>query len=53
MESSGGAQTPSRFNEIRSDGVRPEARVGVHNSHFGTKSRGDGRILEVVRPRRH
>lgn len=49
MESSGNANTPSHFTWVRSDGFRPEARVG---SHFGTKSRADGSILEVVCPRR-
>ena len=49
MESSRGAQPSSLFVRIRSDGGRPEARAG---SNPMAKSRADGRVLEVVRPKR-
>ena len=46
MERSRGAKPSSCFDRIRSDGVRPKARVG---SDPAAKSRADGRILEDVR----
>ncbi|DBA73513.1 TPA: hypothetical protein ACH3X1_011539 [Trebouxia sp. C0004] len=49
MENSGGAQSSSRFVGIRIDGVRPEATVC---SRPTANRRADGRILQVVCPRR-
>ncbi len=50
VETAGSAQSSSNFIGMRSDGVKPKAKVG---SNIAANRKGDGKVLIVARPVQH